>query len=196
MEENKNKIVYSRNEKILRVISIAAIIVSLIVGIMLFPLGKIVGGVIVLCACALSIVLVSGFFTRFIKRKFSTHKYKKAIYASIYALIMVICMLTAVIVSFFTTYPMETLAQDSISYSQKAIKELDPNANDFESFFFDYFEYNDSYYFAIETTYNSVEPGGHISERSANTYIKVNKYTATYSVIKSIEFEKAKSYTY
>lgn len=196
MEKTKNKIIYSRNEKVVRIISIIAIVLSLIVGVMLFPLGKVTGGIIVLCACAVSIFLISGFFTRIVKSKFSTHKYKKAIYASVYALIMVICMLTAVIVSFFTSYPVEALAQNSITYSQDAIKKLDKNAENFKSYFFDFFEYNDFYYFAIETTYVSTESGGYVSERSANTYIKANKYTATYTSIKSIEYEKAKSYTY
>ena len=69
MNENtkKHKIVYSRNEKIVRIITIIGILLSFSVGILLFPIGKPTGGIIVLSASVFAAFLVSGFITRRIK---------------------------------------------------------------------------------------------------------------------------------
>lgn len=192
MEENK--IIYSRNEKIVRIIAIAGIVLSIIVGIMLFPLGKVSGGIIVLCSSLLACLLVSGFSIRWFKKRFMLHKYKRFIYAAVYAVIMIISMLTAVLVSYFSTYPYEDLAEGAIEYTEDKLTSIDKNVKNVKSEIFDSFESGDSYYFAIETDFEVVGTGNAILKRSTATYIKTNKYTASISVIKSLEYEIARSY--
>ena len=195
MEETKakEKILYSRNEKIVRIITILGIVLSIVVGILLFPLGKASGGIIILCACAVSIFLITGFCTRRVKKLFATHKYKKVIYAGFYAVIIVIAMLTAALVSIFTTYSFEDLSVDAITYARENISDKSGIIENVESIVFDYFEYGNGYYFAIETDYNLVSSNGSKTEKSQNTYIKINMYTGEISSIESIEYEIQKA---
>ncbi len=191
---NENKIIYSRNEKIVRIITIVGIALTIIVGIMLFPLGKVSGGIIVLCASLLACFLVSGFFIRRVKKHFMLHKYKRFIYAAVYAIIMTVSMLTAVLVSYFSSYPYEHLAENAVEYTESSLISLDKNIKNVKSDIFDSFESGDSYYFAIETDFEVVGTGNATLKRSTATYIKTNKYTASISVIESLEYEIARSY--
>ena len=191
---DKSKITYSKNEKILRIITVIGITLSIIVGIMLFPLGKTSGGIIVLCTSSISAFLVSGFFTRFVKRRFHSHKYKRVIYAAVYGFIMVLSMLTAALVSIFASYPLEDMAKEAIVYTEEKLSTMDVNIKNIQSDIFDSFESGDSYYFAIETDFEVVNTGNAISKRSTATYLQINKYTASISVIESLEYEIARSY--
>lgn len=193
-KRNENKIVYSRNEKIIRVIAIIGIILSVVVGIMLFPLGKVSGGIIVLCTSLLACFLVSSFFIKCVKKCFSFHKYKRFIYAAVYAIIITVSMLTAVLVSYFSSYPYEDLAENSIEYTEEKLTSLDKNIINVKSEIFDSFESGDSYYIAIETDFEVIGTGNAIAKRSTATYIRINKYTASISVIESLEYEIARSY--
>ena len=193
MAVTKEKIIYSRNERIVRTISILGIALSVIVGILLFPLGKPIGGIIILCACAIAIFLVSPFCTRRIKSRFAQHKYKKVIYASFYAAIIIIAMLTATLVSIFATYSLDDLSNDAVEYAQENVSDKSGIIEDVNSTIFDFFEYGDGYYFAIETDYNIVSSSGNVTEKSQNTYIKINMYTGEISTIESIEYEIQKA---
>ena len=55
---------YSRNEKIVRIIAIIGIILSTVVGIMMFPLGKTTGGIVILATSFVSAFLMCGFVVR------------------------------------------------------------------------------------------------------------------------------------
>lgn len=192
--EDKNKFIYSRNEKIVRVIAIIGIVLSVAIGILLFPLGKTSGGIIVICSSLFACFLVSGGFIRFIKKHFMHNKYKRFVYAAVYAIIMIVSMLTAVLVSYFSSYPYEDLAENAVEYTEDKLTELDKNVQNIKSEIFDSFESGDSYYFAIETDFEVVGTGNAILKRSTATYIKTNKYTSSISVIESLEYEIARSY--
>ena len=193
-EDVKQKPTYSRNEKLARAIAILGIILSTIVGILLFPLGKARGGAIILCACAVSIFLISRFCTKRIKARFSMHKYKRVIYAGFYAIIIVISMLTAALISIFTTYSLEDLSVDAITFAQESISDKGGRIENMGSTIFDYYEYENGYYFAIETDYDLVSSSGNVTEKSTNAYIKVNMYSGEISAIESIQYEITKSY--
>ena len=190
----KEKIVYSRNEMIVRAIAIIGIILSFAIGIMLFPLGKVTGGIIVLCTSFVACFLVSRFFIRIIKSAFSSHKYKRFIYAAVYGIIMTVSMLTAVLVSYFSAYPYEDLSLEAIEYTEEKLTSLDKNIINVKSEIFDSFESGDSYYIAIETDFEVVGTGNAIAKRSSATYLQINKYTASISIIESLQYEIAKSY--
>ena len=193
MEETKEKILYSRNEKIVRIISILGIVLSIIVGILLFPIGKPIGGIIILCACTVSIFLVSSFCTKRFKSHFAKHKYKKVIYAGFYAVIIIIAMLTAALISIFATYSLEDLSKDAIGYAQENISDKSGVIDNVNSIIFDHFEYGDGYYFAIETDYDIVSSSGNVTEKSQNTYLRINMYTGEISPIESIQYEIQKA---
>lgn len=196
MNENtkKHKIVYSRNEKIVRIITIIGILLSFSVGILLFPIGKPTGGIIVLSASVFAAFLVSGFITRRIKSIFGNHKYKKLIFAITYGIIITISMLTAVLVSFFSTFPIDDMAEKSIQFTEEKLALIDATIKDVESNIIHFFESGDSYYFFIETEFKSVDVGGAVANRSSNSYIVVNKFTGTVSPITSLEYDIALSY--
>ena len=184
---------YSRNEKIVRIIAIIGIILSTVVGIMMFPLGKTTGGIVILATSFVSAFLMCGFVVRGIKNRFSLHKYKRFIVAGFYAFIMILSMLTAALMSYFSSYPLEDLAIEAIEFTQDAIEKKDPDIQNIRSDLFEYFESGDSYFFAIETDFEHVGTGGAISKRSTTTYLKVNKYTSTITVIESLQYEATKA---
>ena len=190
----KEKIVYSRNEKIVRVIAIVGIILSFAVGIMLFPLGKVTGGIIVLCASLVACFLVSGYFIRLIKSRFLGYKYKRFVYAAIYGVIMTVSMLTAVLVSYFSAYDYDVLSTEAIEYTQEQLTSLDKSIVNVRSEIFDSFESGDSYYVAIETDFEVVGTGNAAAKRSTATYLKINKYIGSMSIIESLQYEIARSY--
>ena len=185
--------VYSKNEKILRIISFCGIVLSIIVGILLFPIGKTYGAIIILCACAVSIFLISGFCTERVKKRFCRHKYKRAIYACFYAIIIIVAMLTAALVSIFATYSPEDLSVDAISYAQENLSAENGRIENIETIIFDYFEYGNGYYFALETNYDIVGSNGAVTLKSANAYIKINKYNGEISAIDSLQYEIART---
>lgn len=190
----KEKLIYSRNEKIVRIIAIVGIILSFAVGIMLFPIGKVTGGIIVLCASFLACFLLSGYFIKNVKKWFMFHKYKRFIYAAIYGIIMTVSMLTAVLVSYFSTYSYEDLSLEAIEYTEEKLTNLDENIINLKSEIFDYFESGDSYYMAIETDFQVIGTGNTVSKRSTATYMQINKYTAKISIIESLQYETARTY--
>ena len=190
----KEKTTYSRNEKIVRAFTIVGIILSFAVGIMLFPIGKVWGGVIVLCTSLLACFLVSGFFIKAVKTKFMLHKYKRFIYAAVYFVLMLLSMLTAVLVSYFSTYPYEDLSVEAIEFTEEKLTGLDKNVQNVKSEIFDHFESGDAYYIAIETDFEVVGIGNAVAKRSTSTHLKVNKYTATITIIEFREYENARSF--
>ena len=192
--KTNNKIAYSRNEKILRIITIFGIVLSIAVGILLFPLGKARGGIIILCACAVSIFLISSFCTRRVKNYFSLHKYRKVFLACFYSIIMIIAMLTATLVSIFTTYTFDELSADAINYAQENIFDKGGRIENMESTIFDHFEYENGHYFSIETDFDIVDSKGNSTDYSVNTYIKINRYSGEIAVIDSLQYEIAKAY--
>ena len=190
----KEKIIYSRNEKIVRIIAIIGIILSFIVGIMLFPLGKATGGIIVLCATLVACFLLSGFFIRIIKTRFAAYKYKRFVYAAIYGIIMTVSMLTAVLVSYFSAYDYDALSPKAIEYTEEQLTSLDKNIVNVKSEIFDNFESGDSYYIAIETDFEVIGTGNATAKRSTATYLQINKYTGSMTIIESLQYEIARSY--
>lgn len=193
MIEEKEKIPYSRNEKIVRFICFAGIFISIIVGILLFPIGKPSGGIIVLSTSAVSFILMLPFVSRTFKDKFKCHKYRRFIYASFYAAIIILSMLTAVIVSYFTSYPIEDMASSSLDFVSESVSR-EGSIRNIETEIFDWFEGSDSYYFAIEVNYEKTNMGGAISIHSKTFYIKANKYTSVISSVSFLEYEVARSY--
>ena len=195
MDETKKKDVYSRNEKIVRVICIIAIAISLIIGILLFPLGKIIAGIIVLCTSSASAFLLSGFFVRKYKGWFATNKNKRFIYATLYALILVLSLCTAFITSYYTSFDAEEMEISAREHTVNAVKTAHPNVDgEIETILFDFFESGDGYYFSYEANFNLKEIGGAILRKSIVKYVKVNKYTAEVSFIDFLECERARSY--
>ena len=192
MDETKAKAVYSKNEKILRIVCIVAIALSFIIGILLFPVGKVGGGITVLCTSAVAVFLLSGFFVKKYKGWFANKQNKRAIYALLYALILVLSLLTAFIASYYSSYDkyeMETLARE------EAVKAVQTNANgEIEARLFDFFESGDSYYFSYEIDFSVIESSGAVIRKSIVSYVKVNQYTSEVSFIDFYQCELARSY--
>ena len=191
---NKKRLAYSKNEKILRAICFIGIVICEIIGILLFFVNNIVGGIVVLLSCLASSFLISSFFTLKIKSWFSNKSKKRAIYAAFYALIILICMVTTVIVCLNMTYSAEDLVNPSIEYAENAIKMDKVSIKIIETDLYEYFEVGDSYYFAMETKYEMTETGGAISTHYPVTYVKANKYTGSLTIIDFVQYENAKTY--
>lgn len=195
MDKTENKIIYSRNEKIVRIICYVGIALSVIIGILLFPLGKVGGGIAVLCTSAVSLFLLSSFFVKKYKTWFSEHKNKRVIYACLYAFILVLSMFTAAIISYFTAFDESEMSLKATEHTQNAVKAAHPNIHgELTTDLFDFFESGDGYYYAFEIDYELKETGGAILKRSEVKYVKVNKYTSATSFVTFLEFERARSY--
>ncbi len=195
MDKAKYNIVYSRNEKIVRIICLLGIIVSIAVGILLFPLGKVGGGIAVICTSLASAFLLSSFFVKRFKARFADSPNKRIIYAGLYAVILVLSMFTAFLISYFTSFDENEMATKAVEYTENSIKTAHPNLHgELESDLFDFFESGDSYYYAIEIDFNLKDTGGAILKRSAVKYVKVNKYTSSTSFVDFFEYERARSY--
>ena len=137
--ENKRPI-YSKNEKILRIICFLGIIICEIIGILLFFVNNIVGGIVVILSCIASSFLVSSFFTLKIKSWFSNKSKKRAIYAAFYALIILVCMVTTVIVCLNMTYSAEDLTPPSIELAENTIKGENVKIKIIETDLYEFFE--------------------------------------------------------
>ncbi|MBE6674469.1 MAG: hypothetical protein E7596_05130 [Ruminococcaceae bacterium] len=191
--ENKRPI-YSKNEKILRIICFLGIIICEIIGILLFFVNNIVGGIVVILSCIVSSFLVSSFFTLKIKSWFSNKSKKRAIYAAFYALIILVCMVTTVIVCLNMTYSAEALTPPSIELAENTIKGENVKIKIIETDLYEFFEVGDSYYFALETKYELSETGGAVSTHYPVTYVKANKYTGSLTIIDFVQYENAKTF--
>ncbi len=191
---NKKRLAYSKNEKILRAICFIGIVICEIIGILLFFVNNIVGGIIVFLACLVSSILISSFFTLKIKSWFGNKNKKRVIYAVFYALIILICMVTTVIVCLNMTYSAEDLAIPSVEYAESTIKGDNVSIKIIKTDLYEYFEVGDSYYFAMETKYEMTETGGAISTHYPVIYVKANKYTGNLAIIDFVQYENAKTY--
>ena len=195
MDKTENKIVYSKNEKIVRIICYVGIALSVVIGILLFPLGKVGGGIAVLCTSAVSLFLLNSFFVKKYKAWFAENKNKRIIYACLYAFILILSMFTAAIISYFTSFDEYEMATKAMEHTQNAVKTAHPNIHgELTTDLFDFFESGDGYYYAFEIDYKLKETGGAILKRSEVKYVKVNKYTSATSFVDFLEFERARSY--
>ena len=191
---SKCKLCFSKYEKLLRAVCYIGIAICIIIGILLFFVDNILGGAIVISSCLISSFLVSGFFTQKVKTWFGNKDKKRVIYVAFYALIMLICMLTTIIVCLSMTYSAEELAPPSIEYAESAIKMDKANISIVETEIYEYFTVGDSYYFAMETTYELTETGGVVTLHYPITYVRANKYNGNLSIINFVQYENAKTY--
>ena len=193
-ETNKTKKAYSKREKILRGICFAGIVICEIIGVLLFFINKPLNAIIILCACVISSFLVCSFITAKVKECFKRFPKKRVIYAVFYALIIMISMVTCAISCFNLTYSADEMAVAAIEFTEASLKEKTPAISIDETDIFDYFDMGNSYYYALETKHSSTETSGVVSVHYSVTYIKVNKYSGSISVIDFVNYENAKTF--
>ena len=191
---SKSKLCFSKYEKLFRSVCYISIAICIITGTLLFFVNNILGGSIVILSCLISSFLISSFFTQKVKAWFGSKDKKRVFYVAFYTLIMLICMLTTIIVCMSMTYSAEELAQPTIEYAENAIKMDKANINIIETEIYEYFAVGDSYYFAMETTYELTETGGVVTLHYPITYVRANKYNGSLSIINFVQYENAKTY--
>ena len=190
MEKAKNKIYYSRNEKILRAIVIFGILLAIIAGILLLVLSKVLPGIIVLVVSIICCVAISPLCIRPLKNKFYLHRKKRVIYAFYYALVIVLVLGCALIAAEFSTYDYEDIRPSAIEFVESNLKKDYVNYEIINTDI-DCVEYGDGYYFCMETELHITEVGGAVTTRYPLSYIKVNKYTGKITVIDDQLFDTA-----
>lgn len=187
----KNKTVYSRNEKILRFICVLGITLCAIIGILLFFLNKIGLGILVLCSCAVSVFLITNFFIGIIKKCFGSHSKKRIIYAGVYALIILIPMLTTSIATYNLSLPIDEMETQSIELVKKEYANKG-NVKVCETTLLEKYESGSFFYFCFETKLEITSADGSILRDYPEAYVKVNKYTGSVSFITYVEYQRGK----
>ena len=193
MDETKNKICYSRKEKLLRTICILGIALCAITGILLFFINIYWGGIIVLLSCVASSFLISNLFTRKVKSWFGDKKKKRLYYTGVYILLLLICMIPTLLVGTYAINDDADVAPLAVEFAENAIKNDQASIEITETEYIS-FEHNDSFYFELETYYEEYGVGGTVIEKSALTYVKINKFTKRLTKIDFIQFMNAYSY--
>lgn len=193
-QAKSTKPIYSKNEKILRIISFIGIALCEITSILLFILGKYLFASIILISCAISSFLVSSFFIGKIKCWFGNREKKKLIYTLFYSLIILICMVTTIIICLNIDYSINDLAPIVIEQAEDSIKDGNVNVFNLETEIEECYELNDGYYFYLYTEYDFKSDVGTISKQSKITYAKINKYTSQVEWLDFVAYENAKTY--
>ena len=184
---NTKKIIYSKNERILRSFCFVAIAVCVIIGILLFILSKPWLGAVVLLSCCISFFLVSSFFTQKIKKWFGHLPKKRVIYALFYILIILLCMGTTLIMTEMIANDYEHFQESALTFTEEQIKTAYPVSEMRSLEVINSFEFNDSYYFEIEVSYKIMGIGGADTVEYSFVYLRVNRYTGR---ITEIDFKQ------
>ena len=191
----KDKITYSKNEKIVRAVCYLGILISFIIGILLLFISKLVGGIIVLVISATGIFLINSFVIIKVKAFINNKPKKKLLLAIFYITVILIVMTTAFIVSTKTSLPYEAIIDKAITYTSEKIDNDIANSTVKSTEIFDGFIVGDSYYFALETEYELAGIGGASSVHYCVTYVKINKITGNVSETDFKSYETARTYS-
>lgn len=186
-----NKVVFSKNEKILRLICYCGIILCGIIGILLFFLNKIGIGIGILCACSLSIFLITPFVIGKVKKWFKNNESRRIFYALCYMLIILIPMLTAFIGTYNISYSMEEMQESCILEIESQYKNKG-NIKACESTILERFETNGNYYYCFETKIEVTSPDGAVLRDYPISFVMANKYTGRITIIDEITYQRAK----
>ena len=192
--EKLKKLDYSKNERFLRLLCFAIIVLCEIIGILLFILSKPLLGTIVLISCAVSSFLISSFFIGKIKKWFGNLPKKRIVYAAVYILLILICMITTLVSANLVANNYDEFRNDAISYVQEQIKTVYPVSEITEIDVVEAFEFSDSYYFEIEASYTVVGVGGAVTRDYSFIYLKINRYTGRITELDYKQYMNTKTF--
>ena len=194
MDENivtKKKAAFSRNEKMLRFVCYAGVFLCAIIGILLLLLKEIGLGIAVLSTCVASLFLLSRLFISLVRKWVGGFEKKRVILATVYCLIILIPMVTTFVLTSnmaISADEAQVSSQEMVEYEFSLMRNVQVDGTDLLEFY----EVNGYYYFAYQSKLVITEYDGAIFTKYPETYVKVNKYSGTCTIITAYEYQRGK----